>query len=260
MNVFKSTVVLSLVALLSACVTVTDSRFAKKADPEKAVENYVALSVGYISNGDLPMARKKIERALEINPDSASAHSAMAMYWNERGEPKLAEKEYLIALDLDDEHSPANYHYGRYLMTENNDAKACGYLEKAAVDVNYSARVLAYEDLGLCHLNFQQQSKALDAFEKAWSLDGNSTLSSLNLADIYLQRQRVDIASRWYKRFETTLSEKVLPQNAASLYLGYSIAKAAGRKNDMSSYIFKLKKRFPKSEEYKRFLRDSKRK
>lgn len=258
MNFFKSTALISLMALLSACVTVTDSRFTKKADPDKAVENYVALSVGYISNGDLPMARKKIDRALEISPNSASAHSAMAMYWNARGEPKLAEKEYVVALDLDENHSPANYHYGRYLMTENNDARSCSYLERAAIDVNYSARVLAYEDLGLCQLNFQQPSKALDAFEKAWSLDANSTLSSLNLADIYLQRNRIDIASSWFKRFEITLSEKVLQHNSVSLYMGYRIAKAAGRKNDASSYAFKLKKRFPKSEEYKRYLRDSK--
>ncbi len=99
-------ITLTLIALhLSACVSITESRFTKKSDPQKAAATYVALGVSYLSQGNMILARKKIERALELAPDSAAAHSAMAMYWLERGEEKLTEQEFAIALDLDKQHS-----------------------------------------------------------------------------------------------------------------------------------------------------------
>jgi len=249
----KQTAVIALVLMLTGCVTVMDSRFTKKLDSDKAVETYVALGVGYLRNGNMPLARKKIERALEIDPDSASAHSAMATYWIERGEMDLAQKEFETALDLDDEHSPTNYHYGRFLFAIKNNPEGCEYIKASAQDVDYTARVLAYENLALCYDHFNQERLAVDAFEKAWSLDTSSTISSLNLARIYLKRNRADIAKRWFARFETTLRDRQLPHNAASLYTGAILAKANSDKNAEASYAFKLKKRFPRSDEYKRY-------
>ncbi len=248
----KQVTLTALVLMLAGCVTVMDSRFTKKIDNDKAVETYVALGVGYLRNGNMPLARKKIERALEIDPESASAHSAMATYWIERNEMNLAQKEFEIALDLDDEHSPTNYHYGRFLFAIRGDVKGCEYIKRSANDVDYTARVLAYENLALCYDHFKQEDLAMDAFEKAWSLDTSSTISSLNLSRIYLQRNRADIAKRWFTRFEATLHERQLPHNAASLYTGAMLAKANRDQNAEASYIFKLKKRFPKSDEYKR--------
>ena len=253
MMIIKQTTLIALVMMLAGCVTVMDSRFTKKVDTEKAVESYVALGVGYLRNGNMPLARKKIERALEIAPDSASAHSAMATYWIERNEIDLAQEEFEIALDLDDEHSPTNYHYGRFLFAIKKDKRGCEYINKSAKDVDYTARVLAYENLALCYDHFNQEKRAVDAFEKAWSLDVSSTISSLNLARIYLQRDRTDIANRWFYRFETTLKTQQLPHNAASLYTGAMLARASRDKNAEASYAFKLKKRFPKSDEYKRY-------
>jgi len=253
MTMIKPVSFIALIVLLAGCVTVTDSRFTKKVDNDKAVETYVALGVGYLRNGNMPLARKKIERALEISPDSASAHSAMATYWVERGEMDLAQKEFETALDLDDEHSPTNYHYGRFLFAVKSEARGCEYIKRSAQDVDYSARVLAFENLGLCYDHFKQERLAMDAFEKAWSLDINSTLSSLNLARLYLQRNRADIATRWFSRFEATLRDRNLNHNAASLYTGAILAKVSRDKNAEASYAFKLKKRFPQSEEYKRY-------
>lgn len=254
MNIVSKLVLLCLALMLASCVTVTDSRFTKKIDNDKAVENYVALGVAYIQNGNMPLARKKIERALAISPDSASAHSAMATYWLERGEYELAEKEFLIALDNNSQHSPTNYHYGRFLFSVKNKRIGCDYINRAATDVDYTARVIAFENLGLCYGHFDEKGLEVDAFEKAWSLDTGSTVSSLNLAGIYLQRKRPDIAKRWFERFERTLTDQNLNHTASSLYMGVIVSRAINDENAQASYAFKLKKRFPKSEEYKAYL------
>ena len=255
MKLIKLTIALILVTSLSACITVTDSRFSKKADPNKAAETYVALGLGYLSAGDLVLARKKIERALSIAPESASAHGAMGLYWQERGENKLAQIEFELALDIDDEHSPSNYHYGRFLLEKKRERRACDLLRAAATDVDFSARAGAYEDLGFCLIAFNQNSKAIDAFEKAWSLNPSSTISTLHLTELYLQRHSVRPASLWFARFNEIAKENKISHSSTSLYLGYRLAKANRDKNGQASYGFNLKKRFPESDEYKRFQR-----
>lgn len=248
--------IFSLIGLLilSGCVTVTDSRFAKKANPEKAAETYTALGVGYVQAGDLPMGRRKIERALEIDDEYAAAHSAMGLYWHHRGEPGLAQQKFEKALDIDDDHSPSNYHYGRFLLIEKNDKEACEYLAKAANDVDYTARVIAYEDLGICYSRFDQQDKSIAAYERAWSLDSDSTVASLNLSQIYLEKGRPDIATRWFNRFERVIQDNGVQHNATSLYVGAQIGKASGDVNAQASYAFKLRKRFPQSNEYQSYV------
>jgi len=253
-KIIKIACVATFALLLNACVSITESRYSKNANPEKAAETYVALAVGYLSQGNMILARQKLDRALELAPENPSVHSALAMYWLERGEIKLAEQEFTIALNLDGQHSPSNYHYGVYLMRHKQDKTACEYLSIAAKDVDYSARVLANENLGLCLVKQGDLTHASNAFEKAWVLDGDSTVSSLNLTAIYLQRKRVRLANRWFKRFEQTLADNKVPHTAASLSMGLQLARVQGDKNAAHSYGFKLKKRFPKSAEYKSYL------
>ncbi len=131
-KIIKIACVATFALLLNACVSITETRYSKNTNPEKAAETYVALAVGYLSQGNMILARQKLDRALELNPENPAVHSALAMYWLERGEIKLAEQEFGVALDLDDEHSPSNYHYGLYLMRYKKDQKACGYLAIAA--------------------------------------------------------------------------------------------------------------------------------
>ena len=70
---------LLIVAILAGCVTTTDSRFAREADEEKALEDYVQLATAYIAQGNYDRARMHLERALQINPQSAPAQAAMGL-------------------------------------------------------------------------------------------------------------------------------------------------------------------------------------
>ncbi|MEY8204860.1 MAG: type IV pilus biogenesis/stability protein PilW [Bermanella sp.] len=253
-KIIRIAAAIAVTLLLSACVSITETRYSKNANPEKAAETYVALAVGYLSQGNMILARQKLDRALLLDPENPAVHSAFAMYWLERGEIKLTEQAFATALDLDAQHSPTNYHYGVYLMRYKKDKTACDYMAMAAQDVDYSARVLANENLGLCLVNGGNSAAAISAFEKAWILDSHSTVSSMNLTAIYLQRKRVRLASRWFKRFEQTLTDGKVPHSAASLSLAVQLARVQGDQNAVHSYGFKLKKHFPSSAEYKSYL------
>ena len=85
-------VVVLLAMFVAGCVTNTDSRFAREADRDKAVRNYVQLGTAYIGQNNLERARHHLERALELSPDDPGALAAMGLIYNAEGEPELAER------------------------------------------------------------------------------------------------------------------------------------------------------------------------
>ena len=79
-NRLTSPIALILITLLiSGCVTTVESRLTRKANPDKAVENYTQLGLGYIQQGRYDRARARLNRALEINPEYPGANNAMAI-------------------------------------------------------------------------------------------------------------------------------------------------------------------------------------
>lgn len=251
MSFFRFFAVLSVSLTLVACVTTTDSRFTKKESAEKAEESYVALGLGYLNAGDLKLARIKLDRALALEPDSPSANAAMGLYWQRRDEPRMAEQFFKKSLDEDSDYVAGHYYYGRFLMTQKRGEEALPHLEIAAQDVEYNGRIAANEDLGLCYFQMKRRKDAYEAFAKAWKLNPDSTVATLNLAILYLEDKDFDQSNRWYQRFERTIQIHNVPQSAASLWTGIQLARALKDKNREYSYAKLLKQNFSKSAEYK---------
>ncbi len=76
---------LLLAGFLSGCVTTSDSRFSREADRDDAVDSFVQLGTAYIAQGNTERARTHLERALELDPQSAPALSAMGLVYRSEG-------------------------------------------------------------------------------------------------------------------------------------------------------------------------------
>lgn len=239
--------------LLSACVTTVESRLTRKADPEKAVDNYTQLGIGYIKQGRYDRARARINRALEIDPDYAPANNAMALLLQSEREPELAEEYFLKSIELDSSFSQGQYNYGMFLMRNDRYKKACKHLNNAAQDVEYQQRGKAFQNLGLCYYRDGQVDLAISTYERMLKVQRFNAPVLVNLSTLLYEKGRFDDAQQYYNRFTRIVERKKSQHSANSLWLGIRLARVNGNSEEEKKLSEELKNSFPDSEQYMRY-------
>jgi type IV pilus assembly protein PilF len=237
--------------LLSACVTTVESRLTRKADPEKAVDNYTQLGLGYIQQGRFDRARARLNRALEINPDYAPANNAMALLLQTEREPELAEEYFLKSIDLDEDFSQGQYNYGMFLMQHKRYKTACKHLKNAARDVEYQQRGKAYQNLGLCYYRDGRVDLAISTYERMLKVQRFNAPVLVNLATLLLEARRYNEAQHYYDRFTQIVKRKQDNQSANSLWLGIKLGRINQNETAVKELSAQLKSDFSQSSEYK---------
>ena len=236
--------------LLSACVTTIESRLTRKADPEKAVENYTQLGLGYIQQGRFDRARARINRALEIDSEYAPANNAMALLLQSEREPELAEEYFLKSIDLDDEFSQGQYNYGMFLMQQNRFDEACQHLKNAADDVQYQQRGKASQNLGLCYYRNGQVDLAITTYERMLKVQRFNAPVLVNLSTLLFEKGRYEEAQQYYNRFTRIVAREQSQQSANSLWLGIRLARVRNNEKAVKKLANQLKANFPLSAEF----------
>ena len=239
--------------LFSSCVTTTDNRFSKKANKQKALENYVTVSLTYIQKNNIARAKKAATRALEIDDDYAPAHDAMALIMEKEGEVDLADRHFKKAVKLDKSFSRARSHYGAFLYVNQRYKEACKQLEIAASDVYYESRPLAYENLALCYLKLEKQDAAINAYKKANQLNPSQPRPVIGLSRLYMQSGDAANAKTYYRVFLQHVRNKTAAQTARTLWLGIQIALATNDRDTAASYGLVLRNQYGNTAEYKAY-------
>jgi len=238
------------VALIGACVTTTDSRFAN-ADKTKAVAQYTELGMRYIQQGDTAEAKRPLKRAFEIDPRSPEVHNAFAFLYQAESEPALAEEHFQKALQYDENATWVRNNYAAFLYGQSNYARACEQLEITSLDTLYENRSGVYENLGTCRLAMADSQKALRAFDKALEINPNSSKATLEAAILHLEDGNVKVSQALYDRFQRSIRLRSTQNSSKSLWLGVRLARISGDKNKEASYSLMLRNMFPESEETK---------
>ncbi|HIG41789.1 MAG: type IV pilus biogenesis/stability protein PilW [bacterium] len=250
-GVFVCTVV-SLAVLLSSCVTeVTGPN--RKADPEKQLQAYIDLGIGYIRNGEYARAKENLTKALNLDPKSAKAHHAMGRLFQIEGDYDLAETHFKRAISQDRYFTQAQNTYGAFLYGEGRYEEAIEHLIIAADDRLYQNRALVFENLGVCHNKLGNTDEAQMAFLRATQLNPRQPRALLELAEIrYSQKEFVESRS-YYRRHISGSS-----QSARSLLLCVKLAVVFDKPDENASCSLTLRNVFPytaQAREYERFIK-----
>ena len=92
---------LRLTVLAASPATVTEDDPQPQEEPAEAAKINTQLGGEYLKQGKPELAREKLEKAIEQDPQSADAHTYLALAYDELGDVEKAEKHYERALRLE---------------------------------------------------------------------------------------------------------------------------------------------------------------
>ncbi|WP_133135965.1 type IV pilus biogenesis/stability protein PilW [Legionella rowbothamii] len=234
---------IALCLLLQGCMhnnNANDRQTLTKPDLSKASAYNVQLGLGYLKQGDRPRAKKKLLTALEQEPRSADANSAMAYYLEQTSEPAQAKMFYLKALSLTGNAGAQLNNYGAFLCRQGNYKEAEYYFLKAAADLHYVHTAGAYENAGLCALSANQIEHARPYFIKALNQDPSRKVSFYELVKIEATSGRNTSAYALVKKHaDLVLNDRTL------LFLAKEVAEKAGQYEIAAMYKQTIKKMDP---------------
>jgi len=231
---------------LSGCITETTGAIQQAPDPVKQVKAYVDLGVGYVQNGEFARAKDNLNKALEIDSDSADAHHVFGRLFQLEGEYALAEDHYKKALASEPELTRARMTYGAFLYTEGRYEEAERELSIAADDRLYQMRAQVFEYLGMTYTKLNQPREAELAYLRATQLNPNQARALLELSEIRFDQRNYVEARNYYRK-----SLKVAAPSSRSLWLCIRLARIFRDDDQEASCSLTLRNVFPASEEYK---------
>jgi len=237
-----------VVVSLVACVALVGCAAQKRAEKKKedASTYNTQLGIAYLRQGDVPLAKEKLDRALKENPENPSVHSARAMLYDRMNDPKQADSEYQIALRLAPNDPDVSNNYAVYLCQIGRTDDGVKRFEVVARNALYRTPWVAYSNAGVCLRTAKRNDEAAKNFKQALALRPNFSEAAYQLADLFYTagnltgaRGAIDI---YLGAFEETPD---------LLLLGVRIARAQNDRVATVLYSRKLRLDFPSSAQAK---------
>lgn len=237
----KTWIVLSLSILLMACASSGPTPEPGKESVEGAVVN-VKLATGYIQQGDYEVALEKLQRALQFDPNYATAHTVMGVLYGRIGKLDLAGKHYKRAVELNPHDGSVLNNYGQYLCQTRQYNVAFSYFERALEQPFYHTPESALANAGRCAIDQGDLDKAELYLRRALKKSPEYPPTLLDLAELMNLRGDHLKARAFLERFHATGQV-----SAESLYLGYDVERSLGDAKASQGYRRRLIQQFPDS-------------
>lgn len=246
--IVRAGILLVFCGVLSACVSSGNTPPLRTEEGrQQARDAYIQLGIGYLQQGITEQAKMPLQKALEIDPNSADAHAALALVFQNELEPELADQHYRKALSQGKSPRIQN-NYGGFLFEQGKFKEAYAQFSEASEDTMYSGRSRVFENMGLTALRLNNEEQAMQHFERSLRLNPQQPRALLEMGTLLFERQEYVPAQRYYEAF-TQLSE----HSARSLLLGARLAKVFQDRNQAASLGLQLKRLYPASAEYKQY-------
>jgi|SRR5690606_10416582 len=244
-----------LAGLLAGCMSHTSgiNPLSTAQGRDEARDAYIQLGIGYLQQGAAERAKGPLSKALEIDPNHAQAHAALALVFQNQMEPALADQHYRKALAARPTDARILNNYGTFLYEQKRYEQAYERYRQASEDSLYGERSRVFENLGLTAQALKREEQAMEHFQRALRLNANRPLALLSMAELSYNRKDYMAARDYHQRF-AGLAEP----NARSLLLGTRLARVFGNPGQAASQGLQLKRLYPASREYQLYLSEYK--
>jgi type IV pilus assembly protein PilF len=221
--------------LLAACATPQHPNKIRDA----AAYN-VQLGIAYLHQGDIALAKDKLDRALAEAPNSADVHSARAMLFDRMHNPDQADAEFRTSLRLAPHDPDVVNNYAVYLCQNGRTDEGVRRFEEAAHNALYRTPWAAYTNAGVCLRAAKRDDEARANFDRALQVRPNFAEAAFQLTELEFQHGELAPARAAIDAFIGSYDA-----TADLLLLGVRVARAQGDRVGAQRYARRLQVDFP---------------
>ena len=225
--------------LLAACATPQHPNKIRDA----AAYN-VQLGIAYLHQGDIALAKEKLDRALAEAPNSADVHSARAMLFEHMHNADQADAEFRTSLRLAPHDPDVVNNYAVYLCQNGRTDEGVRRFEEAAHNALYRTPWAAYTNAGVCLRAAKRDDEARANFGRALQVRPNFAEAVFQLTELEFQHGELAPARAAIDAFIGSYDA-----TADLLLLGVRVARAQGDKVGAQRYARRLQVDFPGTEQ-----------
>ena len=234
------------VAALLLCGCASSGGGGNTSEESAATAGAANLQLGsaYLQQGNLPIAKDKLERAVKQVPRDPTVHGLLAMLYQRLGDDKRAESEYRAALSLAPRDPEQLNNYAVFLCGVGRVDEGVKRFQDAARNRLYSTPWAAYTNAGVCLRGAKRDAEAEPLFVHALQVRSDYTEAAVQLADLRLNHDRAAEALSGVNVFM-----KSNPPGAELLLLGWRAARAQQDGVSAAQMAWRLQTDFPDSEQ-----------
>ncbi len=230
------------VSLVAGCVTTGGETKRNKSSPTEAAQINYELGSQYLRQGDLKLARERLERSVSQDPNLPGPHIALALLFEQTGESERANSAYKRALKISPNNANALNSYAVFLCKRRDYETGQAMFLRAANTPGNRAPEVALANAGVCALEKPDMVMAEQHFRQALQRNPKFADALLQMAVLSLSRDDAFRARAFLARYEDEY-----PMTAETLLLGVRIEKVGGDGDALSRYAEKLRSEFPMS-------------
>jgi len=223
--------------LLSACSTTSKKSISNQQNA--AIAN-TQLGSAYMNQGNLALAKDKLDRALAQDPSNPEVHSVRGMLFDKMGMPKDADAEFRTALRLAPKDPNVINNYAVFLCQRGRADEGVKLFEEAATNALYSTPEAAYTNAGVCLRSAKHDDQARAQFVKALQIKPSFVDAVVQLVELDMQHDNLPQARQLIDAYLTNFGE-----NPDLLLLGVRVARAQKDQVGAQRYARKLQMNYP---------------
>src|SRR5471030_968733 len=174
--------------ILTALVACVSSPQHPKSSSDEAAGFNVQLGLGYLQQGNLVVAKEKLERAERESPRDPKVHNAMGLLYERLGDSKRADDEYRTALRYAPKDPEVANNYAVFLCKSGHTEDGIKYFLEAGRNPLYRTPEASYTNIAVCLRAAHRDDEAKQNLERALAIKPNFAEAAYQLVDLEFQR------------------------------------------------------------------------
>lgn len=241
MSALRLLPMLTAAALLAGCVSGGTS--GRPIDGAAAADSNMKLGVAYMNQGQMALAKEKLERAARQDPRSAEAQFALGELYNRLNQPRDADRHYRNAMQLAPDKLEIVNGYATFLCTSGQTDRALAEYEKLMHNPLYNRQPAAATNAGMCLRDQKRHADSVRFFETALAKQPDWIEAAVQLADVQITLGNPAQARRVVDQFQS------MRNSSTMLLIGVRAAVAQADCGAAEVYSRKLRNDFGSSRE-----------